>query len=342
MIEVDEASSNDANSCDSSLLSNTVMKEKKKKRKKKEDGESFIRRRVKKRKEEVTGDSSRMHPSSFGYKEELDLSIELWPIETLNRLKFSDADFETLLANFHLIPGYKFKSKIAFQVSNANLSFVFGKSVYYGKGTNRGRSESKRVIAACSSNQNCTYMVQAKLIDNWWTIDKVNANHTCGHNVSDVDHEDDPFTCGIHHNDYDDDDDDDNDSHQGRNNEYDDDDDDDSDSHQGRNHEYDDNECDDENVDDNEDDDDDDCNDLKRKKTSNDSQAFNHLSQISEIVFPLILIMSKESFRQTVQMKGYKQLKYKYDIQKARKILVEYIGDAVFVPDNRCRRLISR
>jgi hypothetical protein len=237
-------------------------------------------------------------------------------------------------------------------------------------------------------------MVQAKLIDNWWTIDKVNANHTCGHNVSDVDHEDDPFTCGIHHNDYDDDDDDDNDSHQGRNNEYDDDDDDDSDSHQGRNHEYDDNECDDENVDDNEDDDDDDddddndshqgrnneyddddddsdshqgrnheyddnecddenvddneddddddCNDLKRKKTSNDSQAFNHLSQISEIVFPLILIMSKESFRQTVQMKGYKQLKYKYDIQKARKILVEYIGDAVFVPDNRCRRLISR
>lgn len=59
---------------------------------------------------------------------------------------------------------------------------MFEKSVHYSRSdtcTNRGRSDSTRVIAACSSNRNCAYMLQAKLIDNWWTIDKVNANHAC-------------------------------------------------------------------------------------------------------------------------------------------------------------------
>ena len=82
-------------------------------------------------------------------------------MENVNE-KVLKLEFHQLCDIFQIRVGGQFASKLAFQVANSNLSYVLGKKVHYTKGTNRGRSESKFVRAACYSRTTCAYRVQCK------------------------------------------------------------------------------------------------------------------------------------------------------------------------------------
>ena len=167
----------------------SMSSDKEKKKRKKKENTKFIRRRAKKKNNVMTppgmediglNHSSIIQPSFFGYVgQDVNLDFGIMTVEQLQRLKVLKLEFNQLCDVFRIKVGGQFASKLAFQVANSNLSYVLEKKVQYAKGTNRGRSETKFVRAACYFPTNWSYRVQAKFIENKWIIDEVPQNHNC-------------------------------------------------------------------------------------------------------------------------------------------------------------------